>query len=62
MADISMCSDKKCPSRKKCYRFTAKANPYRQAYFTDTGRKGKVKCEEFWSNKGTPDPTDVLGF
>lgn len=33
MADITMCDRKECPSKDKCYRFTAEPNPYRQSYF-----------------------------
>ena len=58
MADIAMCQDKRCSSRTLCYRFTAKADPYRQSYFTNSREKGKIRCDEFWSNEGTPDPTD----
>jgi hypothetical protein len=37
--DISMCKNKKCERRKKCYRFMAKPNEYRQAY-------GDFRCNE----------------
>ena len=59
MADIACCSDNKCPRRTMCYRFTAEKDEYRQAYFSESPRKnGAVKCDEFWDNKGDPDPTD----
>ena len=59
MADICACNDKKCPSRTLCYRYTCEKNKFRQAYFTLPIRvKGKMKCKEFWSNEGTPDPSD----
>lgn len=32
MADITMCIGSTCPSKKECYRYTAPANPYWQAY------------------------------
>ena len=32
MPDISMCLNKKCELRKKCYRFTAEPSQYRQSY------------------------------
>lgn len=35
MPDISMCQNKECPLSKKCYRFLAEPNPYRQSYFVD---------------------------
>lgn len=65
-ADICMCADQRCPSRTLCYRFTAKADPMRQAYFSG-GLRGKdsMRCSEFWDNSangGNPDPTDMLGF
>ena len=48
MADITKCNDQLCPSRKKCYRFTAPANEYRQSYFMVTPREqNDVKCIEF---------------
>lgn len=57
MADITMCAgaDEKrnlvCPMRDKCHRFTAKANEYRQAYFTVVPYEDP-ECAEFWDNKG----------
>lgn len=41
MPDITMCKDKRCPQRKKCYRFMAKPSEYWQAYFTGSPRQGK---------------------
>lgn len=35
MADITMCKGEHCPKKSECYRYKAKANPYRQAYFAD---------------------------
>ena len=59
MADICMCQDKRCPSRTVCYRFTAERDKYRQAFFSKSPRKPHaMSCDEFWSNEGTPDPTD----
>ena len=48
MADITMCSDKECPAilREYCHRATAKADPVRQSYFTESPREGKT-CEYF---------------
>ena len=49
MADITMCLDSTCPKRKKCYRFTAKPNEYRQSYFSDSPREdGAVGCKEYY--------------
>lgn len=53
MADISMCDDKDCPMKDKCYRYTAPENPFRQTYFWSSPRKGNT-CEEFWDNTGWP--------
>ena len=59
MADICMCQDKRCPSRVLCYRYTAEPCKYRQSYFLKSPRKkDAMKCEEFWSNEGIPDPMD----
>ena len=50
MSDISKCENKECPLKLECYRFTAPANPYRQAYadFTYDEKEG---CEYFWKNE-----------
>ncbi len=65
MSDICMCRDKRCPSRTLCYRFTAEADKYRQAYWVKSPRKPHAMCcDEFWdnrSNNGNPDPTDIWG-
>ncbi len=52
MADISMCLNKKCPSRSRCHRFTAIETPGYQAYMDFKPGKGKMKCDGFWDNKG----------
>lgn len=57
MADITMCkgADEKrnlgCPMRDNCYRFTARVNEYRQAYFTVVPYEDP-ECAEFWDNQG----------
>lgn len=51
MPDIAMCTNKKCPSRLKCHRFTAQPSGW-QSYTTYTVPKGKKKCESFYDNKG----------
>lgn len=59
MADICCCQDNRCPSRTMCYRFTAKKDEMRQSYWAKSPRKAHaMKCEEFWDNSWTPDPTD----
>ena len=50
MADISMCQNTECPSRLECYRFTAKPNPWRQAYMDFKLLDGADKCDSFTSN------------
>ncbi len=35
MPDISMCQDKTCPQRNKCYRFRAIPHEYRQSWFAE---------------------------
>lgn len=48
--DICACQDKKCPSRKLCFRFTCVKDTY-QSYFAKSPRKkGAVSCTEFWAN------------
>ena len=49
--DIAMCSNHKCPSRKKCHRFTALPDSW-QSYCEFKPGKGKKKCESFYDNKG----------
>lgn len=50
MPDIAMCDNSKCPSCKKCYRFTATPNPLYQAYGVFTVEEGEDKCEYFWED------------
>lgn len=53
MADIAMCTDKTCPMKYECYRFTAPWNPFRQSVLADSPREeGKFYCSEFWDNTG----------
>ena len=53
MADISKCSTKDCPLRKKCYRHTATENDFWQSWssWTPTKEKRKWICDGFWDNK-----------
>lgn len=50
MPDITMCDDKKCHLKNKCYRFMATPSEYRQSYFAETPRKD-YECEHFCSIK-----------
>jgi hypothetical protein len=47
MADITMCVGTDCPHKERCYRFTAKANEYRQSYFMNPPIKDG-KCDMYW--------------
>jgi hypothetical protein len=47
MADITMCVGTDCPHKETCYRFMAKPNEYRQAYFTNPPIKDG-KCDMYW--------------
>lgn len=49
MSDITKCSGEKCPLKEKCYRYTAKADEYGQAYFIEVPfDKEKNECEHYW--------------
>jgi hypothetical protein len=50
MADITMCKGTNCPVASKCYRYTAKINPYRQSYFSEVPLKDG-KCDMYWGEK-----------
>lgn len=45
--DGTMCVGTNCPQKESCYRFTAKPNEYRQAWFTESPIKDG-KCEYYW--------------
>ena len=58
MADITKCSDEECPMKETCYRYTAKANEYRQSYFTNSPKVKKLTgydCDYYWKVKGETD-------
>ena len=57
MPDITMCQNNRCPSRKKCYRFMAKPNPYWQAYtiFIYDEEAGGCEWHEKWEGKEEAD-------
>ena len=48
MADITMCMDMSCSEKLSCYRYSAVANPYRQAYFVKSPRNTEGTCEYYW--------------
>lgn len=49
MADITMCSNKECPKKEQCYRFTATPNPYRQGYM-ELKPDENGECKDFVDN------------
>lgn len=51
MPDISMCWNKECPKKLKCYRFTAIPNEFRQT-FADFKPDEEGVCDHFWDNQG----------
>ncbi len=61
MPDITMCEGKDCPLKETCYRFTAKADIYYQAFFAEPPfinneknnavQKGYVGCKYYWKTK-----------
>lgn len=52
MPDISMCADHRCPSREKCYRYTATPSEYMQAWGKFGRPDDAEKCDYFWSAEG----------
>lgn len=51
MADISKCKDSKCPSKLRCYRWTAPSTEHRQSYINTHREEDAVNCDFFWENK-----------
>ena len=50
MPDIALCKNTTCPSKEKCYRFTAKPNELRQAYGNFSPEGDEVNCSFFIDN------------
>lgn len=48
MSDISKCTDKKCPSRKTCHRYTAPSTAGHQSYADFNRPEQADKCEDYW--------------
>jgi DNA-directed RNA polymerase len=42
-----MCKGINCNQTNTCYRYLAKANPYRQSYFSETPIKDDGTCNEY---------------
>jgi len=57
MPDISMCTNKKCELRKKCYRYTAIPESY-QCY---AGFRSNEESDCFMDNKGRKNREDDDG-
>lgn len=49
MADITKCDWNNCSKKEQCYRFTAIADEFRQAFFSPT--PVSEGCEYFINNK-----------
>lgn len=59
MADITMCPGIGCVSKRECYRFTAKPNEFRQAYFNvapwyQGEHRAKQACKYYWPINSDP--------
>ena len=51
-----MCGGKGCPIKDECFRHTAKANEYYQAFFVEPPFRvvdSKVHCDMYWGNNQT---------
>jgi hypothetical protein len=55
MADITKCNPPgtTCPHKEKCFRFTAPADEYGQAYFVKPPIKADGTCDLFWGKTQT---------
>ena len=51
MTDIAKCNGKNCPIKKKCWRYTAPTNEYRQTWSDFKYNKKKKKCDHLWKVK-----------
>lgn len=63
MADISMCINEECPLKENCYRYTAPAAEFWQAYgdfeyFIND--KKQVVCDHYWDNSAQRSKFDIL--
>jgi hypothetical protein len=57
MADITMitmCTGGRCPSKERCYRYTATPGEYGQSYFVQPPYLQALEgcCDQFWAIKG----------
>jgi hypothetical protein len=54
MPDITLCRGEGCTIKNECYRYAAKPNEYRQAYFAEspcTKKMGGTACDYYMSNR-----------
>lgn len=51
MADISKCEGTNCPLKEKCYRYTVKADPLWQSWFSTVPTVENGICMEFWEDE-----------
>ena len=51
MADITKCSGIGCDLKDSCYRFTANASEFRQAYFMNIPIKKNQTCDYYWKDE-----------
>jgi len=51
MADITKCTGKDCKSKESCYRYTAKDNEFRQAYFAESPINSDGFCCMYWGKE-----------
>lgn len=50
MPYIAMCRDLECPSREKCYRFTAKPSGDRQSWMCFNRPNNRKRCDYYMPN------------
>lgn len=46
--DIAMCSNDRCPSSERCYRFKAKPDEYSQSYMDFHPVQDEEMCSDFY--------------
>jgi hypothetical protein len=51
MSDITKCRDFLCPSKEKCWRYTAPADKQWQSYGKFNREEDADNCDMFWNNK-----------
>jgi len=51
MSDITKCRDFLCPSKERCWRYTAPANDQWQSYGKFNREEDADNCDMFWDSK-----------